>query len=369
MTGEELMQMMAALRFEHQWLGDDFVAESIRLGKAENGKEHHYVPQMYLKRWTVGQKVQPVLVDRRKVLPTQRPREVAKKTNFYSLPAPGGTMDAPLRWVEKHLSRIEDECAHRLDQLQRLGSGEVTDDELKRDLSVFLGLQVTRTRAQRTRYLLLIKGPVAAKREFYRLMAPNMTDADFRAMLARTHADPQAEAIRLMFSDVRCPVAARLHMRQWAVYRTETPLVTCDDPVVLVAGPPVGREVTIGVGFSAVVLYPIGPHQLLVMLRPGLGHRGGYVLDEEETRSINHEMVAAAESMVFERPGDDIAADLEVPTRADVGELSDEQAADFDPVEALQVMLRGATARSRWAGLSQAPAWPIPRWYLARTRA
>lgn len=62
MTGEQLMQMLAALRFEHRWLGDEFVAESIRLGKAENGKEHHYVPQMYLKRWTVGEKVQPVLV-------------------------------------------------------------------------------------------------------------------------------------------------------------------------------------------------------------------------------------------------------------------------------------------------------------------
>ncbi|TWH44427.1 uncharacterized protein DUF4238 [Rhodococcus rhodochrous J38] len=363
-TGEQLMQMLAALRFEHRWLGDEFVAESIRLGKAENGKEHHYVPQMYLKRWTVGEKVQPVLVDRRKVLPPQRPKEVAKKANFYSLPAPSGTMDEPLRWVEKHLSRIEDECAHRLDQLQRLGSGEVTDDELKRDLSVFLGLQVTRTRAHRTRYLLLIKGPAAAKREFYRRMAPNMTDADFRDMLDRTHADAQAEAITLMFSDVRSPVAASLHMRQWAVYRTETPLVTCDDPVVLVAGPPAGREDTVGAPRSAVVLYPLGPHQLLVMLRPGLRHHGGYVLDEEETRSINHEMVAAAESMVFERPGDDIAAHIEVPARVDVVEPSDERAADFDPGDALRVMLHGATARSRWAGVPEAPAWPVPRWYV-----
>ncbi|WP_349536588.1 hypothetical protein [Rhodococcus rhodochrous] len=112
------------------------------------------------------------------------------------------------------------------------------------------------------------------------------------------------------------------------------------------------------------MLYPLGPHQLLVMLRPGLRHHGGYVLDEEETRSINHEMVAAAESMVFERPGDDIAAHIEVPARVDVVEPSDERAADFDPGDALRVMLHGATARSRWAGVPEAPAWPVPRWYV-----
>lgn len=362
MTAGQLMQMMAALQFEHRWLEEEFVAESIRLGATERGKEHHYVPQLYLKRWAVEKRVQPVLVDNPKVLPTRLPKDVAKKTNLYSLPAPGGTMSEPLRWVEKHLSRIEGECAGRLNELERWGAGVISDDELKRDLSVFLGLQITRTVSSRQRHLVVIKGPVAAKREFYRREIPSLTDADFEAMLARTDPDPQVEAIKLMFSDVRMVVASSLYQREWAVYRTKTPLVTCDDPVVILAGPSHNREVNAGVTLSAVVLHPLGPHHLLVMLAPALRHSGRYVLDEDETRSVNHEVVAAAASLVFERPGDDIAAHIQVPARVGAAELDDEQAGNLDAAAALRIMLNRSTARSRWSGAS-APDWPVPRWY------
>ncbi|MGO4205542.1 DUF4238 domain-containing protein [Rhodococcus sp. TAF43] len=357
------METIAAGRFEHRWLSDEFVAESLRLGAEEQGKEHHYVPQMYLKRWTVAGRVQPVLVDRRQVLPPQRPKEVAKKTNFYSLPAADSTIDQPLRWIEKHLSRIEGECAGRLDQLERGGSGVMSDDDLKRDLSVFLALQVTRTVSNRERSLLLINGPVGAKREFYRRFDPGLTDADFQAMLANTDPDPKTEAINLMFADVRNGLARCLYEREWAVYRTSAPIVTCDDPVVLVAGPPHGRGVTIGAKFSAVALYPLGPEYLLVMLRPGLRHSGRYLLDQEETRSVNHEIVAAAASMVFERPGDDIAPHLEVPARTGNAEMDDDQVAQLDAAAALRHLLNGVTVRSRWAGARDAPGWPVRRWY------
>jgi hypothetical protein len=48
--------MMAAIRLEHRWLAEEFAAESLRLGEQERGKEHHYGPQMYLKRWAVDGK-------------------------------------------------------------------------------------------------------------------------------------------------------------------------------------------------------------------------------------------------------------------------------------------------------------------------
>ncbi|AII10402.1 DUF4238 domain-containing protein [Rhodococcus opacus] len=361
MTVGDLMQMMAAIRFEHRWLAEEFVAESLRLGEQERGKEHHYVPRMYLKRWAVDKKVQPVLVDRRQVSPPQRPKEVAKKTNLYSLPAPDSTMDQPLRWIEKHLSRIEDECADRLDQLACLEHGVVLDDELKRDMSVFLGLQVTRTVSNRERSLLLINGPIGAKREFYRRMG--VSEAAFDTMLANTYTDPKVEAINLMFADVRYTVAGSLYRREWAVYRTSEPIVTCDDPVVFVAGPPGARDVTVGALFSAAVLYPISPEHLLVMLRPDLRHNEPYLLNQAETRSANHEIVAAAASTAFERPGDDIAVHLEVPVRAQAAELDDDQVAQLDDVTALRLLLDRVTPRSRWAGVPDAPGWPVPRWY------
>ncbi|BCN51608.1 DUF4238 domain-containing protein [Prescottella equi] len=357
------MEAIAAGGFEHRWLSDEFVAESLRLGGEEQGKEHHYVPQMYLKRWTVGGRVQPVLVDRRQVLPPQRPKEVAKKTNLYSLPAADSMMDQPLRWIEKHLSRIEGECAGRLDQLERWGAGVISEDDLKRDLSVFLALQVTRTVSNRERSLLLINGPVGAKREFYRRFVPRMSDADFQAMLANTCSDPKTEAINLMFADVRNGLARCLYEREWAVYRTAAPLVTCDDPVVFVAGPPYSRDITIGAKFSAAALYPLGPEHLLVMLRPGLRHSGRYALDQEETRGVNYEIVAAAASMVFEQPGDDIAAHLEVPARTATTEMDDDQVGLLDDAAALRHLLNSVTPRSRWAGVLDAPGWPVRRWY------
>ncbi|MFD6062797.1 DUF4238 domain-containing protein [Rhodococcus wratislaviensis] len=99
------------------------MAESKRQAENETAKKHHYVPQMYLRRWAVNKLVQPVQVP---------PKDVAHEKNFYSLPATDSTMDTPLKWIEKHLSRIEDTCAHRLDSLEKWGAGVVSDDDLKK---------------------------------------------------------------------------------------------------------------------------------------------------------------------------------------------------------------------------------------------
>lgn len=147
------------------------------------------------------------------------------------------------------------------------------------------------------------------------------------------------------------------------MYRTSSPIVTCDDPVVILTGPPHGRDVALRLRDSAVVLYPLGPRHLLVMLRPGLRHSGRYVLDRDEVRSVNREVVAAATAVVFERPGDDIAAHIEVPVRAGVTELNDEQTAQLDDAAALRLLLKRATPRSRWTAAPDAPGWPVPRWY------
>ncbi|MBH0118520.1 hypothetical protein I0Q12_02780 [Rhodococcus sp. CX] len=110
------------------------------------------------------------------------------------------------------------------------------------------------------------------------------------------------------------------------------------------------------------MLYPLNPQHLLVMFHPGLRYRGDYQLDEQETRSVNHEIMAAATTMVFERPGDDITAGLEVPART-LPELDDDQVAQLDDAAALQLMLRAVSPRSRWDGVRDAPDWPVPRWY------
>ena len=69
-----LMDAIMTMRFEHEWLSDEFVAESKRQAENETAKKHHYVPQMYLRRWAVNKLVQPVQVDTGDVHPPQPPK-------------------------------------------------------------------------------------------------------------------------------------------------------------------------------------------------------------------------------------------------------------------------------------------------------
>ncbi len=362
----DLRAMLGATRFDHEWLTDDFAAESQRQAQNSVSRKHHYVPQFYLKRWASGERnlVQPTQVDTRTTYPPQPAKDVAKSSNFYSLPARGDTMDLPVKWVETHLSRIESKCANRIDQLLETDSGRITDVALKRDLAVFMGLQFTRTPSQRERSLVIIKGPDSVKRDILQLLMPAATPEQLDESMSKRHSDPKHEALDLMIKDVRNVVASAFDMRTWAVYRTANPIATCDDPVIALAGPPLPRAFNAGALLSAVVLYPLDPSHVLVMLRPDLDHRGPFTLDEQETHSINIEIVGAATRTAFERPGDCIAIDIEVPRRAQIPELSDREASALDQTAAA-ALLSGATARSRWAP-GKGPDWPVPRWYQPR---
>lgn len=356
-----VVELMRAARFEHEWLSESFVAESQRLAVNERSRKHHYVPQMYLDRWAVNGLVQPVQVDSGQMHRPQPPHEVAHEKNFYSLPSTVSTMSTPLKWIEKHLSRIEGTCARHLGELEKWGAGVVSDPALKSDLAVFLGLQITRTVSSRERALVLVKGPDAAKREYLELLG--LDSAEIDESMNNRQPDPKHEALDLMLKDVQNVTARGLHLREWALYRTASPLVTCDDPVVLLAGPGKSRTSAQVVGSSAVALYPLNPRQGLVMLAPGLHHRGPYLLDAAETAALNVEIVAAATKTTFERPGDDIAAGITVPPWPERDELDDETVAQLSAREALKVLLDAVTPRTRWTDSAAAPAWPVPRWY------
>ncbi|WP_280331135.1 DUF4238 domain-containing protein [Nocardia wallacei] len=362
--GPGLLAQLAAMRFDHPWLDDAFAEESRRLAVHETGKEHHYVPKFYLDRWAIEALIQPTLVDTGSRQKARSPRMAARERQFYTLPSTDDTMDLPLKWVETHLGRIETPCAHRFTELDEHGAGKVTDAGLKRDLAVFLGLQRTRTPSQRDYTLLIVTAPRPIKKEFLRRILPTASPAELDAACRNRYADDKHEAIHLMLSDVKNVLARSMFRRWWAVYETEAPLITCDDPVIALAGPPLGRSAFLGFRDCAAVLYPLDPHHLLVLLRPDLRHRGPFTLTEDETRAINREIAAAATKTTFERTSDHIAADLDVPARQPVTPLTDHDVASMDRQTALATMLHHGTPRNRWASdPDHAPAWPIPRWY------
>jgi len=357
--------LRAQTYFEHEWLSEDFIAESRRVAAAaeESGsspKKHHFVPQMYLKRWALDGKVQRTEVKTRHVHHPQPYAEVARKPNFYTLPRIGSTMDLPLKWVERHLGRIETACTRHLDVLGDW-TGVISNETVKRDMCVFLGLQTTRTVSNRNRYLALIQAPSQQKRRVMKRLHPQLTSAQLDEAMQRQHSDPKEEALHLLFENVRWPVAHGLYQREWAVYRTASPIITCDDPVIFVAGPSFGRERSLGAE-SAAVLYPVDPFHVLVMLRPGFSHRGPYRLSRSETESINVEVVAGADLGTFERPGDAIACAITVPPRRQQ-QLDDEAAALLSDAELDRVYMQEISPQSRWEPGSSGPPWPVPRWY------
>lgn len=82
----DLMTLLEKMKFEHPWLQDEFVAESRDFGRSESARKHHCVPQMYLRRWAVDEKVQPVQVDSRQTHRPQSPKEVAYQTTSTASP-------------------------------------------------------------------------------------------------------------------------------------------------------------------------------------------------------------------------------------------------------------------------------------------
>ncbi|MBY4128037.1 DUF4238 domain-containing protein [Rhodococcus fascians] len=359
----DLNGLIQAMKFDHEWLSDGFIAESQRLAANENTRHQHYVPQMYLKRWAIDGLLQQVEVDSTRKLPLQPTKEVAKGKNFYTLPSIESTLHLPLKWVETHLGRIESICAEHIETLVKWGSGVVSDATLKRDLSVYLGLQLTRTVASRERTLVLVHGPDAAKRIIWRRLNPSGNAAQLEEAMGKRFADPKQEALDLMVKDVRNVAAEALFQREWAVYRTVSPIPTSDDPVVVLSGPPLTRDVHAGVGYSAAVLFPLDPHHLLVMLKPGLSHRGPYKLKSSEADQVVLEIVGAANLMAIERPGDGVIAQVSVPPRPVQEEMDGDRAGELSKEAAIR-LLQDVVPRSRWASAEDQPAWAVQRWYL-----
>ncbi len=356
--------LLDALKCEHEWLSAEAFQESKDLAaRSQQTRRQHHVPRMYLERWALSGLVQPVQVDGRIAHPPQPPKNVARKNNFYTLPDTETAVDTPLRWIETHLSRIESQCANRLAELDRWSAGLISDGKLKCDLSVFLGLQVTRSVGSRERTTALIHAPDTAKRAVLEAMWPAASRLQIDRSMSNRFEDPKEEALDLMVKDVRNVLAGALFQREWALYSTATPIVTCDEPVVFVSGPPFDRDRAAGAVGSAAILFPVNPHCLLVMLRPGLNHRGPYQLTFAESRSINIEIAAAASRTAFERPGDAVLPHITLPPRPSIPVLQDDAAAVMSAAEALAVVQTQAAPRSRWRDVDEVPDWPVPRWY------
>ncbi|MDC8992414.1 DUF4238 domain-containing protein [Mycobacterium marinum] len=351
----------------HRWTSDAEIAESKRQTiDGAVGKRHHYVPQMYLRRWADGdgkvQLTKTVTGDSY----IQSPEDIAKRTNLYTIAADDLEPDFPSRWLEKHMSRIESEAAGWLRALDDLSAGRMTDRDLIENLAVFVALQDQRTLRKHDQELRIEDALNRFGRaEVLSVFLPFVCWLYRIPYSRRRHgAILQQFLDRPLISSERKPRALESTVgvwrnqavphfaaqRTWWLIDSETPLLTCDEPVVHLGGSVRPRWRTSGWATSPVVLLPVGPHRLLVLTNVGRDLDPPFELDAMEAAQVNFEMVSASNEVCFERSDTNIAASIRVPPWPDA-----------DPASA-STFMEAVLSPSRWKE-GEGPPWAVSRWH------
>lgn len=350
--------------------------ERARMEEAVGGlRKQHIVPASYLQRWAEGGQVRVTdleLSPRRTYC--GNPRKIGLERDFYRLEADGlDEDDVPPLALEVLMSVIESEAKLGIDELLTNGEPSVKHGGY---LAWFIALQATRGRAHRASMR-------AAAHEVSKLQVEGLDSAEaVRRQMVRNGADPSEEEVAHGLSAVQkvlsgewvvgpqeavlAALAAQtagelvkylLLGRQWIVYDTPPILVTCDEPVVPLAGPAGHRAEQGGFGDAPVILVPLEPSKLLVLLRNDLEREDFEVLDRAEVADINRELVASSARWVFERPSRKVGMGMPVPGPPPplVHELHEGSR------EEGRVVYRQHRP-TRWVAAPYTP-WPVPRWW------
>lgn len=350
----------------HRWTSDAEIEESKRQAStAPVGKSHHYVPQVYLRRWADGDGRIRMTKTATGASRVELPQDMAKRNNFYTIAADDLEPDFPSRWFEKHMSRVESDAAGWLAGLDRLPNGRITDSELIGDLAVFVALQDQRTLRKRDQDLRIED----ALNRFGRAevlspllpfvchihgipYSPRDHDAILKEMLAQplisSERKPRAiESAIGVWRNTAVPYFAT--QRAWWLIASGAPLLTCDEPVVYLGGGRRGRSSVGSWMTSPIFLFPAGPHRLLVLTEIGLCLTPPFLLNSAEAAAVNFEMVAASHEFCFEQSDTSIAKSIRVPAWPEADVTSAEN------------FMQAVLAQSRWAE-AEGPPWALARW-------
>jgi hypothetical protein len=354
----------------HRWTSDDEVEESKRLAmRGSIGKRHHHVPQVYLRRWTSGDRKVRLTKTATGTSYIQPTKEIARGDNLYTISADDLESEFPGLWLEKHMSRIESEAAGWFGALDDLRNGRVTDHDLIANMAVFVALQDQRTLRSRERELRIEDSLNRFGRaEIMSQALPFVCRLYGIPYLPQRHDQLLQEFLDVpLISAERKPRAIESAIgvwrnkavpyfaarRTWWLVSSSSPLLTCDEPVVYLGGSARERWQTPSWVSSPFFLYPIGSHRLLVLAAPGFDLPAPYELTDAEAAQVNFEVVAASNEFSYERPDTTIARSIEVPPWP-----------EHDP-ESASTFMEAVLAPSRWRE-GEGPAWAVPRWYSDR---
>jgi hypothetical protein len=189
--------------------------------------------------------------------------------------------------------------------------------------------------------------------------------AEMRQFLERLNSGditvgPQKASVIGMSGKLVEEIGLHLFARGWRIYQVPEMLLTCDEPVVPIAGPRHRRTERSGVGNAGVVIYPLTPGLLLAMFDgfnacPAQPHELNY----RHVAGLNGEIAAASSIYAFERPAHNIASGLRLPKAPDPVSM----AAPIPVDDTRERYLIRSHRPSRWANAKRPPPWPVERWF------
>ncbi|UAK38915.1 DUF4238 domain-containing protein [Gordonia bronchialis] len=322
---------------------------------------------MYLRRWADeagAVRVTKTATGDSYVQPT---KDIAKKSNLYTISADDLEADYPELWFEKHMSRIESDAAGWFAALDALPDGRIVDRELIANLAVFVALQEQRTLKHHAQNLRIEDALNRFGRaEMVSRVLPWLAPLYGIPYSTQRHDELLEEILNVpLLSGERKPRAlesaigvwrsqAIPHLvaaRSWWLVSCVNPLITCDEPTVWLGGPARGRWEPPAWARSTHLIFPLDPHRLLVLAARQFHPLPlPYELTADETREVNFEVATASHEFCYEHPDANVAATFEVPPWP-----------DHDPANA-PTFMEAVLEPSRWKQ-GDGPPWAVRRWY------
>lgn len=362
----------------NRWTTDVEIERSKELtrGNAQTTVRHHYVPQVYLRRWSPARNAPIRVVDLANGSADDvDPDTVAYAENFYEIEAADIDPDGhPSMWFETHMSRIEDKAARWFTALDELPDGRIKNTNLLSNLAVYIGLQSQRTIRSRNNEdwidraiehygaeaLFDIPGVLPAIAANYRIPYSPATHRRVAQQIIGTDlisAERKPKTIESAIGVWRNKIVPHLEQeRSWWLVSTPAPLITCDEPVVLIGTKRQARNRPIPFTTAPLVLFPIGPQRLLVLALRDRKVGRPHALTAVETTYVNREIAFNSNTLLFDTPGSDVAERVTVPpyppARTGFPETLTNGAEFIDALSPV----------NRWTGAPHWPQWPLSRW-------
>lgn len=357
----------------------DLLEEARQSGESPSAqRRHHIVPAFYLKHWAEDGKLRVTDIDKGRSWPAT-PRRAATESDYYRIDSPElDPTEVPPLLFEVTLSRVERWGADFIDAAIADQDSLLRDEEQRVLFSVYMAFQYLRGRNFRSFYQ-------AAINDYFKLTYGEMTDAGIRRFVEDGGREPTDQAIAEVRQflghlnsgvvDVRPQKAAvigfsgqlveeiglLIFAREWQIYSVPPILITCDEPVVPIPGPPRPRAERGGIGNAGVVIFPLTPRLLLVAFdgvhaSPPAHDRLSY----SDIADLNREVAAASSTYAFERPRRTTVTALKLPPAPPPTAMS-ERVPIVDPND--RRFLIRSHRPSRWFADPHPPPWPVERWF------